>query len=538
MEKYFGKSVSKGIAIGKISFFKRPDGVIKEAEIDDTEAEINRFQIARHKAIEEQEKLYEKAVKEAGEETAAVFEVHAMMLDDDDLVDSIKSIIEDEHKNAEFAVKIACEKQSEVFAELDDPYFKERSADIIDIGQCVIDALTGVTINFEINQENTILVADDLSPSDTVRLDKSKLAGFITYKGSSNSHTAILARNMNIPAIVKSDVIDSNLEGATAIIDGYESVVYVNPSNEVYEKLKFKSDAEAESKARLQSLMGKETVTKSGKVIHLYANMGSPDDLRMVKTNDAEGIGLFRSEFLYLNSSDYPDEETQFKAYKSVLEEMSPRKVIIRTCDIGADKKVDYMNLEPEDNPALGFRAIRICLQRKDFFKTQLRAILKASVYGNLGIMFPMIISVDELNASIDILEECKRELKDKGIPYSDSIEIGSMIETPAAVLIADELADRCDFFSIGTNDLTQYICAIDRQNVNLESVLDTHHPAVLKAIKMTIDAGHRHNCWVGICGELASDESLTNEFVKMGVDELSVSPGFILSLRNTICGI
>ncbi|MDY6324705.1 MAG: phosphoenolpyruvate--protein phosphotransferase [Catonella sp.] len=532
-----GKSILNGIAIGKIKIYKVPELHISDEPVENTKAELERFEDARLKAQAYQKKLYQKALDESGEDTAAVFDVHAMMLDDDDLIDAIKEIIGNQHRPAEYAVKKACANQAKVFSDMDDPYLRERSADVIDIGQCVIDVLTGTDNATLQGTEPSILVAKDLAPSETVKLDKKLLLGFVTAEGSTNSHTAILARSMNIPALVQAGEIKDDWDGKMGVIDGYNSCFYVDPPADLLKSLKKRQEEDARKVALLTELKGKSNTTIDGKTIKVYANIGGPSDIGVVQQNDAEGIGLFRSEFVYLNSHNYPTEDEQFEAYRHVAETMAPKKVIIRTCDIGADKTVDYMGLEKETNPALGLRAVRICLTRKVFFKTQLRALLRASYYGNIGIMFPMIISLRELRECKDLLNECSKELiaEGKKINY---VEVGTMIETPAAVLIADELAEECDFFSIGTNDLTQYTCAIDRQNAKLEPFLDIHHPAVLKEIQMTIEAGHRHNCWVGICGELGADTSLTETFLRMGVDELSVNPKSILPLRKVIRGI
>ena len=537
MQVATGKSVLNGIAIGKIKVYTPPKVVISESLVEDTDAELARFDEAREKAIDQQNALYEKAVIDAGEESAEVFSVHAMMLEDDDLIDATKEIIVSQKHNAEYAVKTAFNNQARVFAEMDDPYMKERSADIYDIEQAVLNVLFGIDPESMQGTEPCILVANDLTPSETVRLDKSLLLGIITREGSLNSHTAILARSMGIPALVQCGDVASKWDGKTAILDGYNACAYIEPTEDLMKSLKSKQDADNRQKALLQELKGQSNTTIDGKTIKVYANIGGPSDIGLVQQNDAGGVGLFRSEFVYLNSKDYPSEEEQFNAYRLAVESLAPKQVIIRTCDIGADKQVDYMNLVKEDNPALGCRAIRLCLTRRDFFKTQLRALLRASAYGNLGIMFPMIISARELHECKQLIKECTEELLEKGVTIG-KYSIGVMIETPAAVLIADELAEECDFMSIGTNDLTQYTLAIDRQNAALDPFLDTHHPAVLKAIKMTIEAGHRHGAWVGICGELGADLTLTETFLRYGVDELSVNPVSILGLRKVIRGI
>jgi len=533
-----GKSVLNGIAIGKIKIYHPAEVVISDAPISEgmVDAEIARFEDAVEKAIEQQNDLYEKALVEAGEENAAIFEAHAMMLEDEDLQDAVKDIIRDDLKGAEYATKAAFDEQAEVFANMDNEYFKARSADIIDIEQAVLEFLLGLDSGSVQGDEPAILVAEDLAPSETVKLDKSLLLGMITREGSTNSHTAILARSMNLPALIQCKEIEDDWDGKMAILDGYNACVYIDPDPELLKELQAKQEEDLKQRALLQELKGKDNTTIDGTTIKVYANIGGPKDIKAVLENDAGGVGLFRSEFVYLNSKDYPTEEEQFKAYKEVLEALAPRLIIIRTCDIGADKTIDYMNMDKEENPALGYRAIRICLTRKDFFKTQLRALLRASAYGNLGIMFPMIISVGELKECKAILEECRQELAAINVPMGD-IQIGIMVETPAAALCADELAEECDFFSIGTNDLTQYTLALDRQNAKLEPFLDTHHPAVLKAIKMTIEAGHRHNTWVGICGELGADLTLTETFLRMGVDELSVNPVSVLPVRKMVRG-
>ncbi|ETP73389.1 phosphoenolpyruvate-protein phosphotransferase [Lachnospiraceae bacterium JC7] len=537
MQVATGKSVLNGIAIGKIKVYTPPKVVISEKLVDDTDAELARFEEAREKAIEQQNALYEKAVIDAGEDSAEVFSVHAMMLEDDDLIDATKEIIQTQKHNAEYAVKTAFNNQARVFAEMDDPYMKERSADIYDIEQAVLNILFGIDPESMQGNEPAILVANDLTPSETVRLDKSKLLGIITREGSLNSHTAILARSMGIPALVQCGEVASKWDGKIAILDGYNACAYIEPTEDLMISLRNKRDADTKQKALLQELKGQSNTTIDGKTIKVYANIGGPSDIGLVQQNDAGGVGLFRSEFVYLNSKDYPTEEEQFNAYRLAVESLAPKQVIIRTCDIGADKQVDYMNLTKEENPAMGCRAIRLCLTRREFFKTQLKALLRASAYGNLGIMFPMIISSRELHECKELIQECTAELEEKGYTVG-KYSIGVMIETPAAVMIADELAEECDFLSIGTNDLTQYTLAIDRQNAALDPFLDTHHPAVLKEIKMTIEAGHRHGAWVGICGELGSDLTLTETFLRYGVDELSVNPVSILPLRKVIRGI
>lgn len=537
MQVATGKSVLNGISIGKIKVYKAPKLEIDDSLIDDIEAELARFDDARERAIEQQNALYEKAVIDAGEDSAEVFSVHAMMLEDDDLIDATNEIIKTQKHTAEYAVKVAFDNQAKVFAEMDDPYMKERAADIYDIEHAVLGYLFGISGYILQGTEPCILVANDLTPSETVRLNKSLLLGIITREGSLNSHTAILARSMGIPALVQCKDVNEDWEGKPAIIDGYNSCAYIEPTGDLEKTLRKRKEKDAKQRALLQELKGKSNTTIDGKTIQVYANIGGPSDIGLVQQNDAGGVGLFRSEFVYLNARDYPSEEEQFNAYRLAIETLAPKQVIIRTCDIGADKQVEYMGMEKEENPALGLRAIRICLTRKAFFKTQLRALLRASAYGNLGIMFPMIISMRELRECKELLAECAEELKKQGVKIG-KYAVGIMIETPAAVLIADELAEECDFFSIGTNDLTQYTLAIDRQNAALDPFLAKHHPAVLRQIKMTIDAGHRHGTWVGICGELGADLALTETFLRMGVDELSVNPVSVLPLRKTIRGI
>ena len=537
MQVATGKSVLNGISIGKIKVYKAPKLEIDDNLIDDVEDELARFDNARERAIEQQNALYEKAVIDAGEDSAEVFSVHAMMLEDDDLIDATNEIIKTQKHTAEYAVKIAFDNQAKVFAEMDDPYMKERAADIYDIEHAVLGYLFGISGDILQGTEPCILVANDLTPSETVRLNKSLLLGIITREGSLNSHTAILARSMGIPALVQCKDVNEDWEGKPAIIDGYNSCAYIEPTGDLEKTLRKRKEKDAKQRALLQELKGKSNTTIDGKTIQVYANIGGPSDIGLVQQNDAGGVGLFRSEFVYLNARDYPSEEEQFNAYRLAIETLAPKQVIIRTCDIGADKQVEYMGMEKEENPALGLRAIRICLTRKAFFKTQLRALLRASAYGNLGIMFPMIISMRELRECKELLAECAEELKKQGVKIG-KYAVGIMIETPAAVLIADELAEECDFFSIGTNDLTQYTLAIDRQNAALDPFLAKHHPAVLRQIKMTIDAGHRHGTWVGICGERGADLALTETFLRMGVDELSVNPVSVLPLRKTIRGI
>ena len=533
-----GVSIVNRIAIGKIRIYKTPEYKINEETVPDPIPELKRYEDARKKVQDQQQVLYERAVASAGEDSAAIFQFHADMLDDDDLNDAVKTIIVEQHRSAEYAARQGFNNVAQMFKEMDDPYFQARSADVIDVGNSVVECLLGLDTSSLQGTEPAILVAEDLAPSETVKLDKSLLLGMVTVEGSSNSHTAILARSMNLPALIQCKQVSDDWDGHMAILDGYNSCIYVDPTQDLIDSLTKKHEQELAKDALLQELKGKTNTTIDGKTIKVYANIGGPQDVGNVQANDAEGVGLFRSEFVYLNSKSDPSEEEQFQAYKRVLETLAPKLVVIRTCDIGADKTVDYMNLDKEANPALGSRAIRICLTRKDFFKRQLRALLRASVYGNLGIMFPMIISRREVREAKEILAECRRELANEGTPVADNIQIGIMVETPAAALCADDLAEEVDFFSLGTNDLTQYTCAIDRQNAKLEPFSDTHHPAVLKEIQMTIDAGHRHNCWVGICGELGADLTLTETFLRMGVDELSVNPKSVLPLRKRIRSI
>ena len=527
-----GKSILKGIAIGKIKFLKKAQAEIKDTASDPA-VELKRFEDAKELAVEQLQALYDKAVVEAGEDHAAIFEIHMMMLDDDDYLDSITEIISSQGKSAEYAVKTTGENFAETFASMDDEYMKARAADVKDISTRVVNILTGADTGVDEGEDPFIIVAEDLAPSETVQLDKSKLLGFVTHLGSTNSHTAILARNMNIPALIGTD-IDEDWDGKLAIIDGYNNCIYIEPTADLVETLDKKRVYDLQQRALLQELKKKPNITLDGKEINVYANIGNVSDVGMVLQNDAGGIGLFRSEFIYLHSETFPTEDEQFAIYKRVAEMMGGKKVIIRTLDIGADKQADYFNLPKEDNPALGYRAIRICLTQHDIFKAQLRALLRAAAFGNVSIMFPMIISVRELKDAKEVLEECRKELIAEGQQIGD-VELGIMIEAPASVMIADELAEEVEFFSIGTNDLTQYTLAIDRQNPKLDPFYDPHHPAVLRMIEQTVQAGHRHNCWVGICGELGADTSLTETFMRMGLDELSVNPGSVLGLRKVI---
>lgn len=533
MEKYTGKSIFKGIAIGKILFYQKGEQPVKRVKIEDTAEQIKRYEDARAKAAEQLQGLYEKALKEVGEANAAVFEVHQMMLEDDDYIDSVVNIIETQQVNAEFAVATTGDNFAKMFAEMEDDYFKARAADVKDISERMVNILSGNESGGAIGDEPVIVVAEDLAPSETVQMDKEKLLAFVTRLGSANSHTAILARTMNIPALIEVD-IKEECNGKMAVVDGYTGTFYIDPDEETLKKMQEKKEEDIKARELLQELKGKEDITVDGKHIKLYANIGGVKDVTSVLANDAAGIGLFRSEFLYLEADNYPNEEAQFQAYKTVAENMAGKKVIVRTLDIGADKQVDYFNLDHEENPAMGYRAIRICLDRRDIFRTQLRALLRASAYGNIGIMYPMIISVDEVKEIKKIVESIKAELTEKGIEYGE-VEQGIMIETPAAVMISDLLAEEVDFFSIGTNDLTQYTLAIDRQNSKLDNIYDSHHPAVLRMIQKTIENGHKAGCWVGICGELGADMTLTETFLKMGIDELSVSPTFVLPIRKLI---
>ncbi len=528
-----GKSVFSGVAIGPLSIYAKADNVVKRVKIQDADSEIKRFEDAKEEAKKQLQELHDKALKEVGEANAEIFEVHQMMLDDGDYVDSITNIITSQLVNAEYAVATTGDNFSQMFAAMDDDYMRARSADIKDISNRVVSILQGAVNGGIASDVPVILLADDLAPSETVQLDKSLVLSFVTRGGSTNSHTAILARTMSIPSLIGAQYPE-DINGHMGIVDGYKGILIVDPDEEILAFYKKKQEEDNEKKRLLQELKGKENITLDGKKINLYANIGGVGDVADVLQNDAGGIGLFRSEFLYLGCDDYPSEEQQFQAYKSVAETMAGKKVIIRTLDIGADKQVDYFHLAKEENPAMGYRAIRICLDRPDIFKTQLRALFRASYYGNIGIMYPMIISMDEVRQIKVIVAEVKAELDEQGIPYGE-VEQGVMIETPAAVLISDELAKEVDFFSIGTNDLTQYTLACDRQNAAIEKIADPHHPAVLKAIQMTIENGHKGGAWVGICGELGADTTLTETFLRMGIDELSVSPSRILTVREAI---
>ena len=520
MKQFTGKGVYGAVAMGKISLFKKQDTVIQRTSVTDTEAEKARVEAAKAAASEQLQAIYEKALKEVGETNAQIFEIHMMMLEDDDYNESIQNIIDTQKVNAEYAVSITADNFAEMFSAMDDAYMQARAADVRDISDRIIANLTGNVAVQEDSDEKRIICADDLAPSETVSLDKDKVLAFVTAHGSSNSHTAILARNMNIPAVigVGSDFLKEVQDGTEAIVDGFTGEIFVEPDEETRQRLLEKQRADEEKKRLLLELKGKENITKDGTKVNIYANIGSVDNIGAVLLNDAGGIGLFRSEFLYLENTDYPNEEQQFLAYKRVLESMAGKKVIIRTLDIGADKQVDYFHLKKEDNPAMGYRAIRICLTRPEIFKTQLRALYRASIYGNLGVMFPMITSVSELEKILAICEEVKAELREQGVTYSDTMELGIMIETPAAAIISDRLAPMVDFFSVGTNDLTQYTLACDRQNPDIEPFIDTHHEAILRLIEMSAKNAHANGAWIGICGELAADTTLTETFLRMGV--------------------
>lgn len=531
-----GKAVFEGIAIGKLFVYKKKEQTVKREKVQDAAAEIKRYEAAKDLAIEQLRALHEKAVKEVGEAGAEIFEAHQFMIDDGDYIDSVKNIIETENVNAEYAVAQTGDIFHNMFSEMEDEYFKGRATDVKDITERIINCLNGGSSGDIDSDEPVIVVADDLAPSETVQMDKEKILSFVTVHGSANSHTSILAKTMNIPAIIGCDIpLTKGVDGKLAIVDGFEGKVYIDPAQDVLAEKKKLLQKELDKKELLEQLKGKDNVTLDGQHINLYANIGNTKDLGLVLQNDAGGIGLFRSEFIYLGSDDYPTEEEQFAIYKQVAQAMAEKKVIIRTLDIGADKQADYFNLPKEENPAMGLRAIRICLTNPEIFKTQLRAILRASAYGNISIMFPMIISVEEVKRIKEIVEEVKKELDEIGLPYDKDIELGVMIETPAAVMIAEELAREVDFFSVGTNDLTQYTLAIDRQNQNLDEFYDAHHPGLLKMLKMIVDGAHKGGAWAGICGELGSDLSLTKEFLAMGYDELSVSPGRILPLRKVV---
>ena len=531
-----GKSVFGGIAIGKIQFYKRNEITIKRTRVEDVEAEVERFQNAKAKTLELLKGLYEKALEDVGEANAMIFEAHQLMLEDPDYVESIENIIRTQDVNAEYAIGATADNFAAIFEAMDDAYMQGRAADVRDVSERLLQALSSQNENVMVMDEPVIIAADDLVPSETVQLDKDKVLSFVTMYGSANSHTAILARTMNIPAVIGlGEALKEEYDGKIAIVDGVDGKVYIDPDEETMASMQEKQKKDQEQKELLNQLKGKENVTKSGQKVNVYANIGNLADVGAVLKNDAGGIGLFRSEFLYLESDTYPTEEQQFAVYKKVAETMAGKKVIIRTLDIGADKQVDYFKLDKEDNPALGYRAIRICLTRPEILKTQLRALYRASAYGQISIMFPMIISVAEVKKIKEIVEEVKAELRAEGAAFREDVELGIMIETPAAVMVSRELAKEVDFFSVGTNDLTQYTLAIDRQNQKLEDFYDSHHPAVLAMIRMAAESAHAEGKWIGICGELGADVTLTETFLKMGIDELSVAPGMVLKVRQKI---
>ncbi|MST82327.1 phosphoenolpyruvate--protein phosphotransferase [Bilifractor porci] len=533
MEVFQGKSIFKGVAIGPLLYYGKKETTVRREKIEDTEAEVARYKEAREKSVAQLRQLHDDSVKKVGEENAAIFDVHAMLMEDEDFCEAIENAIRTQNVNAEYAVAVAGENFSKMFAEMEDEYFKARSADMKDISERLIRVLTGED-EMHSFEEPSIIIADDLMPSETVQLDKEKVLAFVTRLGSSNSHTAILARTMNIPALI--DIpIREDWNGKLAAVDGHTGTFYLDPDEETLHEMEEKRDRDLEARRLLQELKGKKNISLDGKEINLYANIGGLKDVAAVLSNDGGGVGLFRSEFLYIGRDSLPTEEEQFQAYKAVVETMAGKRVIIRTLDIGADKKADYLELEKEDNPALGYRAIRICLTRPDIFKTQLRAIFRASAFGKVAIMYPMITSVEELDKIHTIVAEVKKELTADKIPFKDDVEEGVMIETPAAALISDDLARKVDFFSIGTNDLTQYTLAMDRQNSRLDVFYNPHHKAILRLIRMTIENGHKGGAWVGICGELGADTTLTETFLRMGVDELSVSPSMILPVRDAI---
>lgn len=531
-----GKSVFGGVAIGKIAFYKRNEITIKRTHVDDIEGEVKRFETAKEKAVAQLQELYNKAMEDVGESNAMIFEIHQMMLEDLDYVESIVNIITTQKVNAEYAIGTTADNFAAMFQAMDDAYMQGRAADVKDVSERLLQVLSDNSTDAMKMDEPSIIAADDLVPSETVQLDKEKALSFITMYGSANSHTAILARTMNIPAVISlGEDLKKEYDGKLAIVDGLEGKVYIEPDAKTMEAMQEKQRKDQEQKELLEQLKGKENITKSGQKVNLYANIGNLADVGAVLKNDAGGIGLFRSEFLYLESETYPTEEQQFSVYKTVAENMAGRKVIIRTLDIGADKQVDYFGLCKEENPAMGYRAIRICLTKPEIFKTQLRALYRASAFGQIAIMFPMIISVNEVRRIKDIIEEVKKELTEEGIAFRENVELGIMIETPAAVMVSRELAKEVDFFSVGTNDLTQYTLAIDRQNQKLDAFYDSHHPAVLELIRMAAANAHAEGKWIGICGELAADLSLTETFLEMKIDELSVAPGMVLPLRKRI---
>ena len=531
-----GKSVFGGVAIGKIQFYKRNEITIKRTRVEDVEAEVERFRNAKAKTLELLKGLYEKALEDVGEANAMIFEAHQLMLEDPDYVESIENIIRTQDVNAEYAIGATADNFAAIFEAMDDAYMQGRAADVRDVSERLLQALSSQNETVMVMDEPVIIAADDLVPSETVQLDKEKVLSFVTMYGSANSHTAILARTMNIPAVIGlGEALKEEYDGKVAIVDGVDGKVYIDPDEETMVSMQKKQKKDQEQKELLNQLKGKENVTKSGQKVNVYANIGNLADVGAVLKNDAGGIGLFRSEFLYLERDSYPTEEQQFAVYKKFAETMAGKKVIIRTLDIGADKQVDYFKLDKEDNPALGYRAIRICLTRPEIFKTQLRALYRASAYGQISIMFPMIISVAEVKKIKEIVEEVKAELRTEGAAFREDVELGIMIETPAAVMVSRELAKEVDFFSVGTNDLTQYTLAIDRQNQKLEDFYDSHHPAVLAMIRMAAESAHAEGKWIGICGELGADVTLTETFLKMGIDELSVAPGMVLKVRQKI---
>lgn len=535
MQYFQGKSVYKGIVMGPVAVLKKNDYQVKRARIEDPEAEVKRVKEAVEVSKKQLGRLYDKAVREVGEASAAIFEVHQMMLEDEDYLESMENMIRIELVNAEYAVAATGDNFAEMFAAMDDEYMKARSADVKDISERLVRNLSGEGDNDLSSMEPSIIVADDLSPSETVQMDKEKILAFVTVHGSTNSHTAILARMMNIPALIGVPMDLNGLKtGMTAVVDGFSGQVIFEPEEDVQKETEKRMQEEAEKQKLLEELKGKENVTPDGRKINIYANIGSVGDLGYVMKNDAGGIGLFRSEFLYLGRNDFPTEEEQFQAYKQAVQTMAGKKVIIRTLDIGADKQVDYFNLGKEENPALGYRAIRICLKQPEIFKAQLRALFRAAVYGNLSVMYPMITSTEEVEKIYAIVAEVEEELKKQEVQYKIP-EQGIMIETPAAVMISDRLAEMVDFFSIGTNDLTQYTLAIDRQNEQLDDFYNPHHEAVLRMIRMVVENAHKCGKWAGICGELGADLTLTEQFVRMGVDELSVAPSMILKLRKIV---
>ena len=531
-----GKGACGAIAIGRLSFFKRGEISVKRERVEDTKAELERFEAARQEAQSQLRALYDKALIEIGEANAQIFDIHQMMLEDLDYIDSVTNIIENQQMNAEYAVAVTADNFAMMFSSMDDEYMKERAADVKDVSNRVLRCFQQTADGTVLSGDGLIICADDLAPSETVQLDKSKVLAFVTQKGSLNSHTAILARTMNIPAVIGAgEALNPEFDGKPAVVDGYTGEGFIEPDADTLALLKLKQQEDEKKKALLQELKGKENITLDGRKINIFANIGGLSDIGAVLVNDAGGIGLFRSEFLYLENNNFPSEELQFATYKKVLESMAGKKVIIRTLDIGADKKIEYFDLDAEENPALGYRAIRICLTRQDIFKTQLRALYRASVFGNLSIMFPMIIAREEILEIKKIINEVKIELAAENVPFSDDVEIGIMIETPAAAVISDILAPEVDFFSVGTNDLTQYTLAIDRQNPKLDGFYDPHHESVLRLIQFAADSAHKNGKWIGICGELGADLSLTERFLKMGIDELSVSPSLVLSLRDKV---